>query len=332
MSTQFKCEKCDKEYKSERFYLKHVNKCAGVEQENKPKKNKAKSKSDSDKVQIKIIKENSNTSKLTPQEKRVEELRNKKYKSFAKMTAAELNDYKQEQVELMELLRAGREKIRAERKKKAMEKKNNTEDIDDRDLSDYNEDSDDEEPKLQHKKKTKKTKSGESVKDRTCQKCGKIFKTSAALKGHLTKKVPCDQENLKKVHKNTTGKTMEPTTGTTKVTKNGNTTTTTTTINGSNMSNAAKFANNKNFEMLSKMANMGPNTHTRQTVNQLNANNIVVVPPSQEDLDMVVDYIYNKIMGEFEQFKQAKLARWKKEMEERQMEFLKNKKKSEDNN
>ena len=75
--------------------------------------------------------------------------------------------------------------------------------------------------------------------------------------------------------------------------------------------------------MLSKMANMGPNTHTKQTVNQLNANNIVIVPPSQEDLDMVVDYIYNKIMGEFEDFKQEKLDNWQKEMKQRQVDFQK---------
>jgi hypothetical protein len=156
---------------------------------------------------------------------------------------------------------------------------------------------------------------------RQCPRCQTIFKSNYTFKNHIfNRKIPCTYE---KKHNTSTNIVLPNTynnTYTTTTIKNGKTTRAT--INGQNISELVK---NGNLDILSKMGNManfGTNTHTRQTVNQLNANSVRIVPPSQDDLDMVVKYIYDKFINEFEEYKQEKIEGYKREMIERQKIYL----------
>ena len=175
---------------------------------------------------------------------------------------------------------------------------------------------------------------------RRCPRCNTVFKSNYSFKCHMfNRKTPCDSKETtnksrKQIKDNTKIKNvaLQPknvhsnnNTYTTTTIKNGKTTKTT--INGQNISELVKSGNFDILSNMGNMANFGTSTHTKQTVNQLNANSVRIVPPSQDDLDMVVKYIYDKFINEFEEYKQQKIEGYKQDMLERQKVYLAEKEK-----
>lgn len=319
---EYNCKKCHKDFKVKHYYIKHLAQCCSEE--------------------------NATEDQLSAKDKRIQELKNKKYKDFSDMTLAEEAKYKQDQVELLELQEEYRMDLRRQRlaarikanenrpvaeiiaEKKRMREAERIE----RDrIEKLTPDMLDEQQRLAQiaiEKRINDTSSEKSNEDdyraglengRTCPRCQATFKSDYTLKNHIfNRKIPCSQEKKNTESTNIVLPNTYNNTYTTTTIKNGKTTKTT--INGKNISELVK---NGNLDILSKMGNManfGTNTHTRQTVNQLNANSVRIVPPSQDDLDMVVKYIYDKFITEFEEYKQEKIEGYKREMIERQKIYL----------
>ena len=333
---EYKCKKCHKEFKIKHYYIKHLAQCCSED--------------------------NATDEQLSAKDKRINELKNKHYNDFSQMTPEEEAIYKRDQVELLELQEEYRMDLRRKRlaarikanenrpvaeiiaEKKRMKEAERIERERIEKLTPAMLDKQQRLAQIAIEKRRNKEASEEAREDaeddykrglengRICPRCNMVFKSDNTLKKHIfNKSTPCvtahiDHNISKQISEltknicNTTSSNHSNNTYTTTTVNNGKTTKTT--INGQNISELVK---NGSFDILSNMgniANFGTNTHTRQTVNQLNANSVKIVPPSQDDLDMVVKYIYDKFIKEFEEYKQEKIEGYKRDMLERQRVYL----------
>lgn len=281
MSTVLKCENCGKEYKIDKYYVKHVEKCLIYSDEEEVDENR----------------------ELTPKEKRIKEIKEKEYKNFKEMSEDEIAEYKKEQLELMKLMEGYHLKKRERRKRARVRAKDKARDEDAR-LK-----------KIRDKKPKPQTK---------CHKCGRQFPSNSALKIHFKRKTPCEldpPEKLKpkprkRYNASPNNYSISPIATVNKNSGTGNSN------KEAQMKALVASASQGVINRLNNLPHSGKGTHTRQTVNQLNARSVKIIPPSQEDLDMVVNYMYKKIMREFEDYKRAKLEKYRQEMLERQRVYI----------
>jgi biotin operon repressor len=324
-SKEYKCKKCHKEFKIKHYYIKHLAQCCSED--------------------------NATDAQLSAKDKRIKELKNKQYNDFSHMTAEEEAIYKQDQVELLELQEEYRMDLRRKRlaarikanesrpvseiiaENKRMKEAERIERERIEKLTPAMLDKQQRLAQIAIEKRKSKEADDEAQEDaeddykkglengRKCPRCDAVFKSDNTFKNHIFK--TCKNiYNDKNVSKQIDELTKN-------ICNNNTYTTTKTTINGKNISELVK---NCNFDILSNMgniANLGTNTHTRQTVNQLNANSVKIVPPSQDDLDMVVKYIYDKFIKEFEEYKQEKIEGYRRDMLERQRIYLEEKERQE---
>ena len=336
---EYKCKKCCREFKIKHYYIKHLAQCCSED--------------------------NATDEQLSAKDKRIKELKNKQYNDFSQMTQEEEVIYKKDQVELLELQEEYRMDLRRKRlaaRIKANEDRpvaeiiaeqkrmKEAERIERERIEKLTPEMLDKQQRLAQiaiEKRRNKEADDEAKEDaeddykrgiengRKCPRCNTVFKSDNTFKNHIFNKHAsctntCADNNISKqiaeLTKNIYNNANNNSNNTYTTTTVNNGKTTKTTINGKNIS---EFVKNGNFDILSNMGNFGTNTHTRQTVNQLNANSVKIVPPSQDDLDMVVKYIYDKFIKEFEEYKQEKIEGYKKAMLERQRAYLETQEKHE---
>lgn len=251
VKTQFTCKKCDKEYKLERFYLKHIEKCSG-ENIVKPKK----------KSNIKKVVKNS--SATTGGANRAKRGRPRKKISINGATKS-INTVSTN-VKFGTRKGKNRNSMNININNKAMQKY--VPDVDENGnpyVPNYMDDNIElvELPAIE--------KDGSKFK---CSKCGKKFMSDLLWSSHKKMKIACNQPG----------------------------------------------------QLLKQLG--APNA--LQADCGANAPRVKIVPPTQEDLDMVVDYVYNKFMEEMEEFYQETMEKRYQDMKTRQKEYLKKMKMSEE--